>query len=154
MSSLRAVLLVLLPALLAGGCASSKELWAEATYRNLSYSSLYGVVLTTIDAEGYPVRMRDPQRGSVETEWVYGMSNAVVRGPARRKVFATIEPLDDGTGYLVRMRVAEEVIPKGGILNMNPRESEDWESYKDNFDIAEYLMAKVAALLSENRVSP
>jgi len=149
-----------LPLLLAGlallccSCASSKERWAEAAYMNISFQNLYGLVQTTIDAEGYPARVRDVRTGRIETDWVYGNSNSIVRGPARRKVIARIEPLPEGEdGYLVRLRVAEEVIPRGGLLAMNPRESDDWESYQDNFDTAEYIMAKIAALLSDNRVS-
>jgi hypothetical protein len=151
----RLPLLLAALALLCSSCASSKERWAEAAYGRISYHDLYGIVQTTIDAEGYIARVRDVQNGRIETDWVYGNSNTVVRGPARRKVFARIEPLpDDEDGYLVRLRVAEEVIPHGGLLAMNPRESDDWESFQDNFDVAEYLMAKIAALLSDNRVSP
>jgi uncharacterized lipoprotein len=147
---------LLLPLLLAAlaGCSTTDERWAEASYEHLSYASLYNVVLTTIDAEGYPVTIRDPQRGTVETDWVYGQSNTVVRGPARRKVYATITPLDGADGYRVRLRVAEEVIPRGGLLATHPRASDDWKPFDDNFDIAEYLMAKIAALLVGNRVSP
>ncbi len=150
----RLLLLVLPLLLLCGSCASSKERWAEASYQKISYQNLYAIVQTTIDAEGYPARVRDVQKGRIESDWVYGNSNAIVRGPARRKVFAHIEPLDNEVpGYRVRLRVAEEVIPRGGLLAMNPRETDDWESFEDNFDTAEYLMAKIAALLAENRVS-
>jgi hypothetical protein len=145
--------LLLLALLLSCGCASSNERWAEAAYGGISYQNLYGVVQTTVDAEGYAARVRDVQKGRLESDWVYGNSNTVVRGPARRKVFAVIEPLPDEAGYLLRLRVAEEVIPRGGLLAMNPRASEDWEAFEDNFDAAEYLMAKIDALLSENRVS-
>jgi hypothetical protein len=154
MTAARLALLAVL--LLAAGCASSNERWAEAVYAKISYQNLYGVVQTTIDAEGYPARVRDVQTGRIETDWVYGNSNTVVRGPARRKVFARIEPLpeEEGDGFLVRLRVAEEVIPRGGLLAVNPRESDDWEAFQDNFDTAEYLMAKIAALLPDHRVSP
>jgi hypothetical protein len=154
MSALRILALVALASLLATGCSTTQERWAEAAYENLSFSSLYNVVVTTVHTEGYPVVKRDPGAGTIESDWVYGLSNSVVRGPARRKVFAEIEPLDGVDGYRVRLRVSEEVIPKGGLLATNPRASEGWEEWDDNFDIAEYLMTKIETLLLGNRVSP
>jgi hypothetical protein len=140
----------LLPALLAAtvlsACSSPTERWAEGGFPGISYSVLYNVVLTTVDAEGYTVRTRDPQKGSFESEWVYGTSQRVVRGPSRRKVYARIEP-DPVEGYLVRLRVAEEVIRKGGMLAVNVRESDDWEGFEDNYEDAEYLMARLVALV-------
>jgi len=147
--------LLLLPLLLlCCSCSMAKERWAEAAYQKISYQNLYAVVQTTIDAEGFPARIRDVQKGRIESDWVYGNSNSKVRGPARRKVFAQINPLPDDAGYVVRLRVAEEVIPRGGLLEMSPRDSDKWEPFEDNYDSAEYLMAKIAALLAENRVSP
>jgi hypothetical protein len=143
---------ILLLASLATACSSVKEHWVESTYGNITFPSLYNVVLTTVDAEGYPVRNRNPGEGRIESEWVYGTSQRVVRGPSRRKVIAEIEP-QPGDLLLVRLRVAEEVVRKGGMTAVNVRESEDWEPFEDNFDDAEYLMAKVAALLNENRVT-
>ncbi len=142
----RPALLAALAALLLAGCASVTERWAEATIDDLSYPSLYNVVLTTIDSAGFTVRQRDPNVGRIESEWVYGTSRTVVRGPSRRKVFALIEPQPGGS-FLVRVRVAEEVVRKGGMLATNPRAIEAWEEWEDNYDDAEYLLARVVALL-------
>jgi len=140
------LLLLLLAAWPSAGCSATKERWAETTVHDVSYPVLYNLVLSTVDSEGFPVRRREPQAGRIESEWVYGTSQRLVRGPSRRKAFAVIEPLKDDD-FRVAVRVAEEVIRKGGMLATNVRESEDWEEYDDNFDDAEYLMAKIAALI-------
>jgi len=142
------LLLALLgPALLAtAGCTSTPERWAETHVNDVTYSVLYNLVLTTVDAEGFTVRKREPQSGRIESDWVYGTSQRSVRGPSRRKVFAVIEPLEDDD-FRVALRVAEEVIRKGGLLATNVRASDDWEEFDDNFDDAEYLMAKISALI-------
>ena len=132
---------------LAPGCASPGERWAEGAVAGVSYSVLYNVVLTTVDAEGFVVRYRDPQKGAFESEWVYGTSQRVVRGPSRRKVYARIEPVE-GDRFLVRLRVVEEVIRKGGLMHVNVRESDDWEPFDDNYEDAEYLMARLMALIA------
>ncbi|MHC5212299.1 MAG: hypothetical protein ACYTG2_16400 [Planctomycetota bacterium] len=128
------------------GCASNSERWAEGSFPGVSYSVLYNVVLTTVDAEGFVVRYRDPQKGAFESEWVYGTSQRVVRGPSRRKVYARIVREADDR-YMVRLRVAEEVVRKGGLMAVGVRESEDWEPFEDNYEDAEYLMAKLVALV-------
>ena len=141
------VLALLAPLLLlSAGCSATKERWAETRVDDVSYSVLYNLVLTTIDAEGFTVRKREPQSGRIESDWIYGTSQRIVRGPSRRKVFALIEPLE-GDDFRVALRVAEEVIRKGGMLATNVRASEDWEEFDDNFDDAEYLMAKISALV-------
>ncbi|HZL98696.1 MAG TPA: hypothetical protein VFD43_00460 [Planctomycetota bacterium] len=144
----RRILPLLLPALLllTAACSSTQERWAEAHARGVSYPVLYNLVLSTIDAEGFTVRKREPQKGRIESDWVYGTSQRLVRGPSRRKVFAVIDPSEEG-GFRVAVRVAEEVIRKGGLMATHVRASEDWEEYDDNFDDAEYLMAKIAALI-------
>jgi hypothetical protein len=141
---------LLLVVLLLTGCASQPERWAEAVFDDISYPALYGVLVTTVDAEGFAVRDRDPQTAEMHSEWVYGTSRRVVRGPARRRVHATIEELDVRS-FRVRLRVEEEVVRKGGMLATNVRESENWEPFEDNFDDAEYLMAKMDALLQAHR---
>ena len=141
------LLALLLPPLLAAtGCSSTPERWAETRVDDVTYSVLYNLVLTTIDAEGFTVRKREPQSGHIESDWVYGTSQRRVRGPSRRKVFAVIEPIEDDD-FRVALRVAEEVIRKGGLLATNVRASDDWEEFDDNFDDAEYLMAKIQALV-------
>jgi hypothetical protein len=138
-------LLLSLPA-----CSSLGERWAEASFHGISYPSLYAVVLSTVDAEGYAVPLRDPQTAELHSDWIYGTSRSVVRGPSRRRVHAELEPVGED-GWRVRLRVEEQVIRKGGMLATNVRESENWEEFEDNFDDAEYLMAKIAALLREHR---
>lgn len=147
------MLALLAPLLLAVGCNTFQERWAETRVDDVSYSVLYNLVLSTVDAEGYIVRRREPQSGLIESDWVYGTSQRVVRGPSRRKVFAVIEPLE-GESYRVALRVAEEVIRKGGLLATNVRNSDDWEEYDDNFDDAEFLMAKISALIKAGQMEP
>ena len=142
--------LPLLAVLLLAACSSVREQWAEATLTSISYPALYGVVLSTVDSRGFPVRERDPHTGEIHSEWVYGQSRAAVRGPARQRVHASIEP-QPGDAFLLRLRVEQEVVRKGGMLATNVRESENWEPYEDNFDEAEILMGKIAALLAANR---
>jgi len=153
MSHHRAALLLLPLLLLSAGCSSTPERWAETTVSDVGYSNLYNLVLSTIDAEGFTARKREPQTGHIESDWVYGTSQRLVRGPSRRKVFAVIEPLE-GDSFRVAVRVAEEVIRKGGLLATHVRESEDWEEYDDNFDDAEYLMAKISALVQAASQEP
>ena len=143
-------LLPWLALLLLAGCNVLNERWAEARFEGISYPSLYGVVLSTMDAEGYVVREREPSAASLESDWVYGTSLRQVRGPSRRRAHAEIKPVGQDQ-WLVRVRVEEQVVRKGGMLATNVRESENWEDYEDNFDDAEYLMAKVAALLDAHR---
>jgi hypothetical protein len=129
-------------------CASIEERWAEAHFVGISYPTLYNQVLTTVDSEGFVVRHRFPEAGRLESDWIYGTSQRRVRGPSRRKVFAVIEPDERPDGFVVRLRVAEEVVRKGGLLATNVRASEDWEPFDDNFDDAELLMAKLVALVN------
>jgi len=141
------LLALLAPALLAAtSCSGTQERWAETHVNDVTYPVLYNLVLTTVDAEGFTVRKREPQSGRIESDWVYGTSQRSVRGPSRRKVIALIEPVED-EDFRVSLRVAEEVIRKGGLLATNVRESDDWEEFDDNFDDAEYLMAKISALI-------
>ncbi len=146
------LLAVLLPALLATGCATQPERWAESRFLGLSLPALQSVALTTVSSEGYPVRPRDQRPGGFTSDWLYGTSQLAVRGPSRRRVIAEIVP--DGGGLLLRLRVEEHVVVKGGMLAMHVRESEDWEPFPDNFDAAEFLVAKVSSLLSDYRVQP
>ena len=132
--------------LLLTGCTAGGERWAEAHFEGISYPSLYGVVLSTFDAEGYPVRERDPSVADLQSDWVYGTSMRMVRGPSRRRARAELRSAGEGQ-WLVRVRVQEEVVRKGGMLATNVRESENWEEFEDNFDDAEYLMAKISALI-------
>jgi len=143
-------LTLLLAVLLLAGCAGVQERWAEATFTDISYPALYGVLLTTIDAEGFVVRDRNAQTAEIHSEWVYGTSQSVVRGPSRRRVHAAIELLDDDALH-VRLRVEENVVRKGGMLATNVRESENWEPFEDNFDDAERIMARLSVLLDLNR---
>lgn len=143
-------LLLPLALLLLPACSSLGERWAEATFQGLSYPSLYAVVLSTVDAEGYGVPQRDPQTAEIHSDWIYGTSRSVVRGPSRRRVHAEILQAGEAA-WRVRLRVEEQVIRKGGMLATNVRESENWEEFEDNFDDAEFLVAKIAALLREHR---
>jgi hypothetical protein len=140
------LVVVLFAAAWLAGCASNRERWAEGSFANVSYPVLYNVALTTVDAEGFVVRYRNPQQGEFESDWIYGTSQRVVRGPSRRKVYVRIQP-EEGDRYLVRLRVAEEIVRKGGMMAVNVRESEDWEEFDDNYEDAEYLMAKLVALI-------
>lgn len=143
-------LLPLLALLLLAGCASFDERWAEARFEGVSYPSVYGVVVATVSSEGFAVPERDPQTGEVHSDWVYGTSRSVVRGPSRRRVHATIRPEGDAA-CRVRLRVEEQVIRQGGLLATNVRESDNWEDWEDNFDDAEFLLAKMSALLASYR---
>src|SRR5262245_63250793 len=99
--------------LLLAGCASVNERWAEARFEGISYPSLYGVVLSTFDAEGYPVRDRDPSVANLQSDWVYGTSMRMVRGPSRRRAHAELRSQAEGQ-WVVRVRVEEQVVRKGG----------------------------------------
>jgi len=138
---------------LASGCAGFSERWVEARFDEVSYASVYNIVLTTVDAEGYAVRNRQVNTGEISSAWVYGTSQRAVRGPSRRRVHARVEP-DGERSWLVRLRVEEEVVRKGGLLATQVRESDNWEPYEDNFEDAEYLIARIAALLAEFRRQP
>ena len=135
------------------GCTAGSERWAEARFEGISYPSLYGVVLSTFDAEGYPVRERDPSVANMKSDWVYGTSMRMVRGPSRRRAHAELRSVAEGQ-WLVRVRVEEEVVRKGGMMATNVRESENWEPFDDNFDDAEYLMAKIQALVQAGQAVP
>lgn len=120
---------------------------------SISYDALFSVVATTIDGEGFPVRRRNTVTGEIETDWVYGTSLREVRGPSRRKVYARVE-IDEATGgFVVKLRVAEEVLRKQGELATHIRNMRGWEKYGDNWDDAAFLMAKLGALLHDYRYS-
>jgi hypothetical protein len=147
------VLLVSL--VVAGGACVTDDAhqWAESRFAGITYESLFSLVATTIDGEGYPVRKHSTATGEIETDWVYGTSLREVRGPSRRKVHARIEIDRNTGGFTVKLRVAEEVLRKRGELAMHVRDSTDWEHYGDNWDDATFLMAKVSALLKDYRVT-
>jgi hypothetical protein len=148
---MRAMRLVMaLTLLLLASCSAVNARWASAQFTGIAYPTLFGAVTMTIQAEGYEVPATDAQTAKIDSAWVYGTSQRVVRGPSRRRVHADIEAIADRS-FRVRMRVEEEVIRKGGMLATNVRESKDWESFEDNYDDAEYLMAKLSALLEAHR---
>ncbi|GJM22387.1 MAG: hypothetical protein DHS20C15_23020 [Planctomycetota bacterium] len=138
-------------ALTLGACTSSPERWAVMNLERLSYSNLYQQVVDALDGSGYRVMKQDLSSGRIETDWQYGPSVREVRGPSRRRAIAELRPLEDGV-HEVRVRVSEQVIRKGGTLARHIRESNDWEDWRDDYDEAEYLIARMGALLAEYRV--
>jgi len=139
-----------------GACASSSERWAEVTVHDLGYTNLYHAVLDLLEVEGFHVSRRQPGGGEILSEWLQGISTREVRGPARRRVHVQITAVDtdedddtDDEAYLVRLRVEEQVVRKGGFMSTGPRQEKDWEEFDDNFDDAEYLAAKIRALLDD-----
>lgn len=122
--------------------------WARTEFEGLSYTSVYSLVATTLDSEGWDVRERDIESGTLVTDWRHGPSHREFRGPTRLKVHAEIEPYDGGCR--VGLRVQSEVLAKGGVLAYNPRESDDWEPVDDDFDRAEVLLARVRSLVRWN----
>lgn len=132
------------------GCSSVNERWASATFEGISYLNLYGSMTTTVAAEGFDVSVADAQSARLDSEWTYGTSQRMVRGPSRRRVHGMIESAGPDI-WTVRIRVEEEIIRKAGMLATEVRDSKDWESFEDNYDDAEYLMAKLSALLEAYR---
>jgi hypothetical protein len=136
-------------------CASSSERWAEVPVHDLGYTNLYHAVLDLLEVEGFHVVQRDPGAGEILSDWLQGISTREVRGPARRRVHVEIEPIeiddddDEEDHYLVRVRVEEQVVRRGGFMSSGPRDESDWEEFDDNFDDAEYLAAKIRALLDD-----
>lgn len=147
--------LVLAALLSMTGCVSvgsPTERWVEQHFDEFSYGTLFNVVLTTVDAEGFPARVRNPDAGEIESDWVYGTSVRKLRGPSRRKAIVRISSVDGAEGvYLVRLRVAEEVLRKGGLLAAGPQRAkeDDWESFQDNVENAEFLMQKIVRLVAQ-----
>ena len=72
------------------------EGWATLQVEDLTYPDLFSVTLTTLDAEGYLVRERDPEQGRINTDWQYGTSQTEYRGPSRRRVIAELQRLEEG----------------------------------------------------------
>jgi len=120
--------------------------WASMSFPDVTYSDIFSVVLTTLHGEGYLAKTRDAETGNIETDWLYGQSQAKVRGPSRRRVIVHIDP--EGAGQVVRLRVVEEVIWKAGMRATNLRESDDWEIADDNFEEAEFLLARIRGVMS------
>ncbi len=140
----RAVLLGMV-VVLAAGCQTVITLPATLVTSGIAYPDLFTVVERTVDGEGYPIRLRNLQAGTIESDWRYGTSLREFRGPSRQRVIASINP--EGSGWVVNLRVLEEVLEKGGLLATHPQESEDWEPIPDNFDQAEMLVARINATL-------
>jgi hypothetical protein len=135
-------------------CASKTEKWFEVPIHRLTFYSLYQTVLDLVEAEGYQVLMRNSGEGTIETEWQTGISLREVRGTSRQKVHVDIQGTEVD-GFIVAIRVQEQVIRKGGLLGLGLNQERDWEDFPDNFDEAERLAAKVRALLSEyTRLEP
>ena len=155
--SLRAALVVPLVSILfacAGGCAAAPtDRWVERRFEPLTMGAMFNLVLVSIDAEGFVPRLRNPDTGEIESDWVIGLSNRVLRGPTRRRVHAVVQAHPEG-GQLVRLRVATQVIRKGGLLAVNVRDSDDWESVPDDVDMGELLLAKIAALVRTTESAP
>jgi len=138
------------------GCAASKERWADVGIEGLSFQNLYHSLIDLMEVEGFHVLHRNPGAGTFLTEWLPGISRREVRGPSRRRVHVRIEEIEDDTSteedegaYLVNLRVEEQIIRKGGMLNTGMRPNDDWEAFPDNFDDAEYLVAKIRAMLAD-----
>ena len=119
--------------------------WARAEFDGYSYTSLYSLVATTLDSEGWDVRERDIESGTLITDWRHGPSHREFRGPTRLKVHAEIEPYEGGCR--VGLRVEGEVLMKGGVLAHDPRGSDDWEPVEDDFERAEVLLARIRSLI-------
>ncbi len=134
---------------LAVGCASTRERWAEVTMHDLGYQNLYHSVLDLLELEGFYVILRLPDTGRIESEWFRGDSRREVRGPSRRKVHVEIERKKGERAYVVRLRVQEQIIRKGGMLAIDTRDESLWEDYPDSFGDAEFLAAKLGALLAD-----
>lgn len=150
----RAVLLLAAVLLCLPACSTVKERWAALELHEIAFSNLYLSVLDVLDAQGFPVQRRDPQAGTIESDWLYGTVVRQVYGPSRRKVFVEIVPSERVIdGYTVRIRVVEEIIRRAGTRASRVRESKDWEEWEDNFDDAEFLATKVRALLPDHVTS-
>lgn len=132
-----------------GACVSTPPLWAELSFDGLSYDNLWVVVIDLLDSEGFHVKSGDPGTGSIESDWLYGTSVREVRGPSRRKAMVEINKQPDVIGWVVRLRVREEVIRKGGMRATQLRDSPDWEEWHDDWDSTEYLAAKIRARLTD-----
>lgn len=144
---LLSTLLLALGLALLPGCAGPPPLWAELDFERIGYGNLYVSIVDLLEVEGYVVASRNPDSGVIETEWLIGPSIREVRGPSRRKAVVEVEPT--GERLHVRLRVREQVIRKAGMGATNLRFNDDWEDYRDNWDDAEYLAAKLRALLMD-----
>ena len=143
--------LALIPCLLlVTACASSGERWYELHFEDISFPSLHGTVITVLETEGFPVRMRDPTNGNIESEWVYGQASGSVRAASRRS--AMVEILPENGILSVRIRVREEIIRTGGMLAARIRDSDEWEEADDNMDDAEFLATKLRILLYDKSI--
>lgn len=142
-------LVVVLACSLTTSCASNKERWAEISMQELSYQNLFASVLDMLELEGYLVHMQLPDTGEIDTDWLRGISRREVRGPSRRKAHIEIKPLEGPRQFVVRIRVEEEIIRKGGMLARENAKESEWEPFPDNFEDAEYLAAKLRALLAD-----
>jgi hypothetical protein len=131
------------------GCATTTQRWAEVNMQELGYQNLYASVLDMLEMEGYSVHKRLPDLGEIETEWLRGISRREVRGPSRSRVHVDINRAEGRRHYVVRIRVEEQIVRKGGMLSTGDHRESDWEPFPDNFEDAEYLAAKLRALLSE-----
>ena len=131
-------------------CASAREKWAHVPLQGLSYQNLYHAIIDLLEVEGVHVRIRNPGIGTVTSEWQQALSRREVRGPSRRKVHVKIvsDPDVDGA-YTVSLRVEEQIIRKGGLLSSGVRQDDDWEAFPDNYEDAEYFVAKIRALLGD-----
>ncbi|MED5330946.1 MAG: hypothetical protein VX916_06605 [Planctomycetota bacterium] len=130
----------------------ARAVWVTRDFKDIGYSSLFGVVSTTINSEGFRGGVTDPGRGRLESGWRYGDSQRKIRGPSRRKVIVEIDLLTSRS-HRVRLRVKEEVLRKQGLLATQVRENEEWEIYEDNLEEAEFLMAKLKALIPSSAAS-
>ena len=140
--------LLLLFVVLSPACESEKARWAALELNDISFADLYLSVIDVLDSHGYAVASRDPNAGTIESDWIYGTSVRQVFGPSRRKALVEVTPSPRGEGsFSVRVRIREEVMRRLGLRATHIRESDDWEEWKDNFDEAEYLAAKLRALL-------
>ncbi|MFT7462942.1 MAG: hypothetical protein ACI9EF_001284 [Pseudohongiellaceae bacterium] len=131
------------------GCIGTPPLWAEMNFNGLAYDNLWVAVIDLLDTEGFHVQAGDPGSGAIESEWLYGTSVREVRGPSRRKAMIEISQSLVTPGWVVRLRVREEVIRKGGLRATQVRDSADWEEWHDNWDETEFLAAKIRARLSD-----
>ncbi len=140
---LQAAAVLLLAA--AGGCGTH---WHTLDVDTINYYDLYNLTQQTICGEGFKIAANDMHEGTIESDWNYDKMTDVGRFPIRRMVEAKIDPLDEGEGFTVCVRIDQEANREGYRL-MTPELSEGWEEYGWDDEVAGLILKKLELQVGE-----
>lgn len=139
---LRARLLLLLFAVLP---ACNSPQWHAEVYANATFQDVYDIAYYTI-RDTFEVERADPEVGLIESRWNYDAFAPSTRMPARERVIAEVESVDDGVQLKVRVQ-RQQRDPRIGYLGYDDENPDDWSEAADDVERAAVVFQKIRSTL-------